>query len=70
MYAFTKMSLTWLHGYFKAWSVKELDINAEKVYREHYERIRKMCLEERLLDYKLGMGLAPLSRFSGEGGAG
>ena len=43
MYAFTKMRLAWCHGYFRAWFVKELDTNAERVYREHYERIRKVC---------------------------
>jgi hypothetical protein len=64
--AFHLLTRTWLRGYFGANSQEELEGTAKRVYREHYEMVRRVTPKERLLDFKLEMGWGPLCRFLGE----
>ena len=53
-------------GYFHAQNQKEMEQNAKRVHKDHYEMIRRVTPKERLLDYKLGMGWEPLCAFLGK----
>lgn len=64
--AFHEMTRCWVRGYFGANSEEELEGTAKRVYREHYEMIRRVTPKERLLDYQLGMGWEPLVEFLGK----
>ena len=47
-------------GFFRAGNKKELQQNAKTIYREHYELVRRVCPEERLLEVDLKKGWGPL----------
>jgi hypothetical protein len=66
MLAFHEMTRYWVRGYFGANTQKELEGTAKRVYREHYEMIRRVTPRKRLLEYKLGQGWEPLCQFLGE----
>ncbi|OJJ43595.1 hypothetical protein ASPZODRAFT_73923 [Penicilliopsis zonata CBS 506.65] len=66
MYTFQEMTNTWVRGKFRANSRRELEQNARKVYRQHYETIRRVTPRERLLDFKLEDGWEPLCAFLGK----
>ena len=55
-----------LLGKFAASNAAEILANAEKVYLQHYENIRRLVPPERLLEYKLGSGWDPLCEFLGK----
>lgn len=55
-----------VYGYFKAKTPDEVRQNARAIYREHYRRIRETAPKERLLEYRLGDGWAPLCNFLGK----
>ena len=40
--------------------------NARDVYKAHYELVRRVTPRERLLEYKMGSGWAPLCEFLGK----
>lgn len=53
--------------FFGARSRAELRGNAKKVYREHYETVRRLTPKERLLELDLGeVGWEPLCAFLGK----
>ena len=55
-----------IYGYFRAKTPDEVRQNAREVYQEHYRRIREATPKERLLNYRLGDGWAPLCKFLGK----
>lgn len=63
---FHEMTRTWVCGYFRENSQKELQISAKRVSREHYEMIRRVTAKERLLDFQLGIGWARFVGFWGK----
>lgn len=53
-------------AYFHANSREEYAANARAVYQEHYLEIRKVTAEERLLEFDLSQGWAPLCEVLGK----
>jgi hypothetical protein len=53
-------------GYFRSANEAELRQNAKPIYKEHYAKIRRLVPPERLLNYELGSGWAPLCEFLGK----
>lgn len=53
-------------GKFAASNAAEVLTNAERVYIQHYENLRRCVPPERLLEYKLGSGWEPLCEFLGK----
>jgi hypothetical protein len=60
------MNRYWMRLYFHATTRAEAEQNARTVYKEHYERIRRVCPKENLLDFKLSQGWQPLCAFLGK----
>lgn len=56
----------WIRGWWKAESKEEMQAMARKMYRDHYDSVRKNTPKERLLEYKLGDGWEPLCHFLGK----
>ena len=56
-------SARWTKHWMKASSRQEMQNNAKTVYREHYAFIRKVTPPQRLLEFKLNDGWAPLCKF-------
>jgi hypothetical protein len=52
-------------AYFRANTRQEYAANARAVYREHYRMIREVTPKERLLEFDLKQGWAPLCEFLG-----
>lgn len=50
-------------AYFQANDVDGILANAPRIYREHYERVRRLVPPEQLLEYELGSGWEPLCEF-------
>src|SRR2546421_5631485 len=50
----------------RANSAEEMRRNARDVYKAHYELVRRVTPRERLLEYKMGSGWAPLCEFLGK----
>ncbi|PGH16543.1 hypothetical protein AJ79_01649 [Helicocarpus griseus UAMH5409] len=55
-----------LYAMFNATDREGVEQNAQETYRRHYENVRKLVPPERLLEYKLGSGWAPLCEFLGK----
>jgi hypothetical protein len=53
----------WGRGYMRANNAEEMRRNARDVYKAHYELVRRVTPRERLLEYKMGSGWAPLCEF-------
>lgn len=53
-------------AYFHANTRQEYAANARDVYREHYRKIRETTPKERLLEFDLKQGWAPLCEFLGK----
>ena len=53
-------------GFFQADDKAELLRNAKTLYREHYDRIRRVCPPDRLLNFRLEDGWGPLCEFLGK----
>lgn len=53
-------------AYFKASDEAGILANTRDVYKEHYERVRRLVPPERLLEYDLGSGWQPLCTFLGK----
>ena len=56
----------WIRGWFKAQSKEEMQAKARKMYKDHYDFVRKVTPKERLLEYRLEDGWEPLCRFLGK----
>ena len=50
-------------AYFDSNDVEGILANAPRVYREHYEKVRRLVPPARLLEYELGSGWEPLCKF-------
>ena len=55
-----------LRGFFQASTGKEAEANARRRYLEHYETVRRMVPTEKLLEFRLADGWAPLCEFLGK----
>ena len=55
-----------LCGFFRAQNVDEIRACARERYLEHYETIRRIVPDERLLNFKLSDGWGPLCDFLGK----
>lgn len=53
-------------GFCRTDDKKELQATARNLYREHYEHVRQLCPEERLLNFRLEDGWDPLCDFLGK----
>ncbi|KAK4494751.1 hypothetical protein PRZ48_014107 [Zasmidium cellare] len=53
-------------AYFGANTAERIMMNAPRVYKEHYRRVRELVPKERLLNYELGSGWEPLCEFLGK----
>ena len=53
-------------GFYRAGNKKELQQNAKTIYKEHYELVRRVCPQERLLEFDLKEGWGPLCAFLGK----
>ena len=53
-------------GFCKTDSKAELQNSTKRLYREHYEHIRRICPKERLLEFRLEEGWDPLCEFLGK----
>ena len=53
-------------GFCRTDNKEELQATARKLYREHYDDVRRLCPEERLLDFQLEDGWGPLCDFLGK----
>ena len=56
----------WGHYWLRARSADEMRANAKDLYRAHYAMVRRVTPPERLLEFRLGDGWAPLCRFLGK----
>ena len=64
-YAGTRVFRKLYLAYFHAADAAQVVQNADAVYAEHYARVRYLVPADRLLDYELGSGWAPLCAFLG-----
>lgn len=55
----------WTKGWMEANSKSEMQNNARRKYREHYEMVRRVTPPARLLNFKLEDGWGPLCAFVG-----
>ncbi|KAL8847471.1 MAG: hypothetical protein Q9221_007497 [Calogaya cf. arnoldii] len=55
----------WTKGWMEADSKSEMQNNARRKYREHYEMVRRLTPPSRLLNFKLEDGWEPLCAFLG-----
>ena len=53
-------------GFCRTDNKEELQATARKLYREHYDDVRRLCPKERLLDFQLEDGWGPLCDFLGK----
>ena len=53
----------WATGWMDSQSKPEMRKKARQAYRDHYALVRSVTPQERLLEYKLGEGWAPLCTF-------
>lgn len=53
-------------GFFRAGNKEELQLNGKIVYKEYYEIVRRVCAKERLLEFDMKEGWAPLCPFLGK----
>ena len=53
-------------GFCRTDNKEELQATARKLYREHYDDVRRLCPKERLLDFQLEDGWDPLCNFLGK----
>lgn len=56
----------WIRGWFKARYKEQMQGNARRMYKEHYQLVRRITPKERLLEYEMGDGWEPLCRFLGK----
>ena len=56
----------WAAGHLRATNAEEMRRNARDVYREHYAMVRRVTPPERLLEFQLSEGWAPLCKFLGK----
>jgi hypothetical protein len=56
----------WARGYMRANNAEEMRRHARDVYKAHYELVRRVTPKERLLEYKMDSGWAPLCEFLGK----
>jgi hypothetical protein len=64
--SFLALTKTYVRGWFKANTEKEFQKNARDTYIKHYELVRAVVPKDRLLDFKLEDGWAPLCAFLGK----
>jgi len=55
-----------LQGFYEARTGAEAKANARRLYRQHYETVRRMVPKDRLLEFRLADGWAPLCTFLGK----
>src|SRR4051812_9863448 len=55
-----------LYGFFRAKSVDEIRENARQRYLEHYETVRRIVPEDKILNFRLTDGWGPLCAFLGK----
>ena len=53
-------------GFYCAGNKKELQNIAKTIYKEHHELVRRVCPNERLLEFDLKEGCDPLRAFLGK----
>ncbi|KAI8275888.1 hypothetical protein K4K56_001233 [Colletotrichum sp. SAR 10_98] len=53
-------------GWLDIWNVKDAEAKATQKYREHYEMLRRVTPQERLLEFDLADGWGPLCEFLGK----
>ena len=58
--------LRWARGYMRASNADEMRRHARDAYKAHYELVRRITPKERLLEYKMDSGWAPLCEFLGK----
>lgn len=56
----------WIGGYFGSTSAAGARAAAREVYQRHYDEVRRAVPADRLLEYTLGSGWAPLCEFLGK----
>jgi Sulfotransferase domain len=56
----------WAQGYMRASNADEMRRHARDMYKAHYELVRRITPKERILEYKMDSGWAPLCEFLGK----
>ncbi|KAI4150907.1 MAG: hypothetical protein LQ340_003818 [Diploschistes diacapsis] len=63
---YSTMTVKWVRGWMDAETQDELRAKAKDKYRKHYELVRRVTPKDRLLEFQVQEGWAPLCKFLGK----